>query len=203
MENLKSYLYNSSFNSNLYAEIAMTYQGCIGMGDKLLYNEPEDMKRFKLHTSGNIVVMGNNTYKSIGGPLPNRVNVVLSNSESEKIISDDKNTPVIIGNDIVSLLSIVEDTFPDFKQSSVHIIGGSQIYNFFEKDIDIWNITIWESLTPKDIINKAQNCDLVYDLKFFKPLHKLIIDNNLKNYDKDYNFCNRDNFYYSFLVLGK
>nr|DAN63615.1 MAG TPA: DHFR protein [Herelleviridae sp.] len=52
----------------------------IGKDNKLLWNIKEDLQLFKQLTENQIVVMGRNTYDSIGKPLPNRINVVLSNN---------------------------------------------------------------------------------------------------------------------------
>lgn len=203
MKDIKKYICESSFDKKIYAEIAMTYQGLIGIGDKLLCNEPKDMKRFKNNTLKNIVIMGNNTFKSIDDPLKLRANIILSKSEKAKIISDDHLTPVLIGNDIIEMLSIIENNFSLYKESSIHIIGGSQIYELFEKYIDVWNITIWDDISPKDINNKLKNFKIDNsELKFFKPLHWLIIDNNLRNCIHIEN-NNNPNFKYTFLVLGK
>ena len=50
----------------------------IGKNNNLLFNLPEDMKRFREETSGKVVIMGLNTFKSLpNGPLKNRVNIVL------------------------------------------------------------------------------------------------------------------------------
>lgn len=50
----------------------------IGFGNALLWHIPEDFKHFKSLTSGHAIIMGENTYRSIGRPLPNRTNIVLS-----------------------------------------------------------------------------------------------------------------------------
>lgn len=50
----------------------------IGKNNNLLFNLPEDMKRFREETSGKVVIMGYNTFKSLpNGSLKNRVNIVL------------------------------------------------------------------------------------------------------------------------------
>ena len=45
----------------------------IGKNNQLLWHIPEDLKNFKKITTGKTVIMGKNTYESIGNPLPNRV----------------------------------------------------------------------------------------------------------------------------------
>ena len=50
----------------------------IGKDNVLLWNIPEDMRRFRELTSGHAVIMGQKTYESIGRPLPHRTNIVLT-----------------------------------------------------------------------------------------------------------------------------
>jgi dihydrofolate reductase len=57
---------------------AMSLNRVIGAGGKIPWHLPEDFKWFKQLTSGNVVIMGRKTFESLGKPLPNRVNIVLS-----------------------------------------------------------------------------------------------------------------------------
>lgn len=56
----------------------MSLNQVIGQGNKIPWHLPEDFKWFKRMTSGNVVIMGRKTFESLGKPLPNRVNIVLS-----------------------------------------------------------------------------------------------------------------------------
>ena len=58
--------------------VAMTNKRIIGKGNELPWHIPEDLKNFKRLTTGNTVIMGENTYLSIGKPLPKRNNIVIS-----------------------------------------------------------------------------------------------------------------------------
>jgi dihydrofolate reductase len=58
--------------------VAMTDKRIIGKGNELPWHLPEDLKHFKRQTSGQTVIMGENTYHSIGKPLPDRNNIVIS-----------------------------------------------------------------------------------------------------------------------------
>ena len=86
----------------------------IGKDNKLIWNVPGDLKRFKEMTSGHTVLMGRKTYESIGRPLPNRRNIVLSRN-SELLIEG--------CNTYTNLV----DTLDMFK-NDVFIIGGEEIY---------------------------------------------------------------------------
>jgi len=57
---------------------AMSENRVIGNGNKIPWHLPEDFKWFKKMTSGNVVVMGRKTFESLGRPLPNRINVILT-----------------------------------------------------------------------------------------------------------------------------
>jgi dihydrofolate reductase len=57
---------------------AMSLNRVIGAGNKIPWHLPEDFKWFKQLTSGHVVIMGRKTFESLGKPLPNRVNIVLS-----------------------------------------------------------------------------------------------------------------------------
>jgi dihydrofolate reductase len=65
--------------------VAADEQNGIGKGNQLLCHLPNDLKYFKRITTGRHIVMGRNTYESIGRPLPNRVNLVLSRNPNLKI----------------------------------------------------------------------------------------------------------------------
>ncbi len=56
----------------------MSLNRVIGAGNKIPWHLPEDFKWFKQLTSGNVVIMGRKTFESLGKPLPNRINIVLS-----------------------------------------------------------------------------------------------------------------------------
>lgn len=57
---------------------ALSDNRVIGKENKLLWHIPEDFKRFKTITSGHPIIMGRKTYQSIGKPLPNRSNIVVT-----------------------------------------------------------------------------------------------------------------------------
>ncbi len=62
---------------------AVSINGVIGLKKEncLPFSYPEDMKHFRETTKDSIVVMGRNTFESIGRPLPKRENIVISSKE--------------------------------------------------------------------------------------------------------------------------
>ncbi len=113
----------------------------IGKNNQLLWHIPEDLKNFKKITTGKTVIMGKNTYESIGNPLPNRVNIVLSRNflEIGKKISEDRKkyenetTKLEFFDDFQKVIEKYKD-FPE----EVFIIGGGEIY---KKSLELGIIT--------------------------------------------------------------
>lgn len=89
----------------------------IGCKNRLPWHYPEDLQYFKKMTLDSTVVMGYNTYLSIGKPLPNRHNVVVTNDTSLQI-------------DGVEMAYDLIDYLNDYKESDerIFIIGGASIY---------------------------------------------------------------------------
>jgi dihydrofolate reductase len=96
--------------------VAMTPSGIIGKGNDLPWHLPEDLKHFKCQTTGQTVVMGHNTYLSIGKPLPNRNNIVIS----PELKSDEH---IHVCRDLKSAL----ETAQAFGKK-IFIIGGAYTY---------------------------------------------------------------------------
>ena len=71
----------------------MSLNRVIGAGGKIPWHLPEDFKWFKKMTTGNVVVMGRKTFESLGKPLPNRKNLVLTHHPQRLI----KSHPEIFG----------------------------------------------------------------------------------------------------------
>ena len=95
----------------------------IGKGNKLLWHIPEDLKNFKEITTGKTVIMGRKTFESIGRPLPNRKNIVLSKN-GDKESFEQKG---------IELYQNLENLIADYKNSGeeIFIIGGEQMYREF------------------------------------------------------------------------
>ena len=65
--------------------VAMDKNRVIGVDNKLPWHLPADLKRFKALTNGHHIVMGRKTYESIGKPLPNRTNVIVTRQQDYKV----------------------------------------------------------------------------------------------------------------------
>jgi len=98
--------------------VAVDENWIIGKKEGLPWKLPADLKHFKTLTTGHTVIMGRKTYDSIGKPLPDRINIVIS-----------RNNPNI--SDCINVSSVKEalEAAPDNQE--IFIIGGAEIYNQF------------------------------------------------------------------------
>jgi dihydrofolate reductase len=111
--------------------VAVAKNLAIGKDGKLPWHYSSDLKFFKRTTTGHAIVMGWNTWKSIGRPLPNRLNIVLSRRGQ---IDGPANVKVI--RDKNEVLELAKNFDGD-----IFIIGGSQTYESFTDLIDKWYVT--------------------------------------------------------------
>ena len=121
----------SNLDTNIMISIisAIGKNNEIGKKNGLLWNLPADMKHFREVTSGHTVIMGQKTFESIGRPLPNRRNIV---------ITLDKN---YLRHGVDIFYSPKElDALSD-KKTENFIIGGGQIYKLFIDKADKLYIT--------------------------------------------------------------
>lgn len=93
----------------------------LGYNGDLLFKIPEDLKRFKTLTTGNIVIMGRKTYESLGRPLPNRQNIVVS---SKAIDFPPEGTSVFQVKTLKGAYELAEK----LDGEKVYVIGGGQLY---------------------------------------------------------------------------
>lgn len=95
---------------------AVARNGVIGGGNTLLWHISEDLQRFKRITSGHPVVMGRKTFESLGRPLPNRQNVVVTRRRD-------------YAPEGVTVASSLEEALAMFPASEeVFVTGGGEIY---------------------------------------------------------------------------
>lgn len=100
---------------------AMSENRVIGRDNDMPWHISEDLKRFKRLTLGKPVIMGRKTFESLGKPLPDRTNIVISRSgfAAEGIISH---------SSLPDAIEAAKDIAAQDGQSELFIIGGGQIY---------------------------------------------------------------------------
>lgn len=110
--------------------VAIAKNFAIGKAGKLPWHYSSDLKFFKQTTLDNAIVMGRKTFDSIGKPLPNRLNIVLSRS------SEIENPQLIILRNKEAVLELAK-----YLQGDLFIIGGASIYQEFADVIERWIVT--------------------------------------------------------------
>lgn len=98
--------------------VAIADNNAIGKDNQLMWHLSADMKHFKNITTGHAIVMGRNTYNSIGRPLPNRRNIVLSRTLS---LAD------VPGCEVMRGFSELEAD-ASLRDEEVFVIGGGEVY---------------------------------------------------------------------------
>ncbi len=94
--------------------VAMTEKRVIGKNNQLPWRLADDLKNFKKTTTGHTIIMGRKTFESIGRPLPNRRNIVISSSFQAE------------GVEVVPSLQDALNLAKNDKD--IFIIGGSRVF---------------------------------------------------------------------------
>lgn len=101
--------------------VAAARNRAIGLNNKMPWHLPEDLKYFKRVTMGKPVIMGRNTFESIGRPLPGRPNIVISRN------ADYQAEGITLVNSLEAALQAAAQLLPP-GTDEVMVIGGAQIY---------------------------------------------------------------------------
>ena len=95
---------------------AIATNNALGKDNDLIWHLPADLKRFKKVTTGHYILMGRNTYESIGKPLPNRTTIIITRNKNYF------KEGCLIANSLEQAIEMSKE------EANVFIIGGAQIY---------------------------------------------------------------------------
>ncbi len=95
--------------------VATDKKNGIGINNQLPWHLPEDLAHFKRTTSGHTIIMGRKTFESIGRPLPNRKNIVVSRNTDWR-------------HDGVTCVGSIKEAIDHSEGEEAFVIGGAQIY---------------------------------------------------------------------------
>lgn len=111
--------------------VAVAENNVIGKDNDLIWHLPADLKHFKNKTTGHHIIMGRKTYESIGKPLPNRTNVIITRD------IDYKAEGCIVVNSLEAALEVAKS------DDRPCIVGGAEIYRqAMEKElVDVLYLT--------------------------------------------------------------
>ena len=109
--------------------VAIGENNAIGKDNQLLWHIPADLRHFKNKTSGHTIIMGRKTFDSVGKPLPNRRNIVVTRQDIQ-----------IAGCEVVKS---IDDALALCKEEDeVFIGGGAEIYRLAMAQTDRIYLTI-------------------------------------------------------------
>ncbi|HKW77552.1 MAG TPA: dihydrofolate reductase [Candidatus Limnocylindria bacterium] len=128
--------------------VARDRRGVIGKGGALPWRLPDDMKHVRALTVGKPLIMGRRTYESIGRPLPDRLNIVLTRDAAFRADG------VSVARSIEEALVFAGDA------PEVIVFGGAEVFRRFlpmtdriyltEVDADVGGDTYFPALDPKE-----------------------------------------------------
>lgn len=156
---------------------AIAKNNALGKNNDLIWHLPADLKRFKQRTSGHPIIMGRNTFESIGKPLPNRTTIIVTRNKNYT----QEGCKVV--HSLEEAIEITKDN------NEVYLIGGAQIYKeALEKNLvdcldithvhqefeaDVFfpeiDVTIWIETEREDFKKDEKNA---YDYSFVKYLKR-------------------------------
>jgi len=108
---------------------AVAKNNALGKDNKLIWHLPADLKRFKKVTANHHVIMGRKTFESLGKPLPNRTNIIVTRNTNFSAEN------CIVVNSLQQALKSVKN------DESPFILGGAEIYKQAIKIADKLDIT--------------------------------------------------------------
>jgi dihydrofolate reductase len=95
---------------------AIAKNNALGKDNDLIWYLPADLKRFKKVTTGHYILMGRNTYESIGKPLPNRTTIIITRNKNYS------KEGCLIAGSLEEAIDLAKE------EAQLFIIGGAQIY---------------------------------------------------------------------------
>ena len=155
---------------------AIAKNNALGKDNDLIWHLPEDLKRFKKTTTGHSILMGRNTFESIGRPLPNRTSIIITRNEN--YFKDG----CLIANSLEAAIELVK------VEAQIFIIGGAQVYTYaMENNIaDVLDITLVHHEFEADVFFPE------IDLKIWEEVSR-----------EDFKADEKNKYNYSFLKFQK
>lgn len=128
--------------------VATSLEGAIGKDNKMLWHLPKELKFFKETTLHKPILMGRKTYESLGRPLPNRTNIILTRQQDFKLEG-------------CEVVHTVEEALQKYSKEDLMVIGGGEVYKQFLPHADVVYLTVVDvNITNADAyfpeLNKAQ-----------------------------------------------
>lgn len=161
--------------------VAVSNELVIGVDNDLPWNLKDDLAHFKKYTLNKVIIMGRKTYESIGRPLPNRINYVISrtikeidgahvfNNLEEAMLSAEKhNKDLDIENEIVIIGGgyLFEETLPILNKLVITRVDCSVVGDVYYPKIDMKN---WDLISSESYTKDSDN-DYNFKIEEYKKL---------------------------------
>ena len=161
--------------------VAVSNELVIGVDNDLPWNLKDDLAHFKKYTLNKVIIMGRKTYESIGRPLPNRINYVISrtikeinganvfNNLEEAMLSAEKhNQDLNVENEIVIIGGgyLFNQTLPIVNKLIITKVDCSVAGDIYYPKIDMKN---WD-LVSSESYNKDSDNDYDFKIEEYKKL---------------------------------
>ena len=161
--------------------VAVSNELVIGVDNDLPWNLKDDLAHFKKYTLNKVIIMGRKTYESIGRPLPNRINYVISrtikeidgahvfNNLEEAMLSAEKhNKNLDIENEIVIIGGgcLFEETLPILNKLVITKVDCSVAGDVYYPKINMKN---WELISSESYTKDSDN-DYDFKIEEYKKL---------------------------------
>ena len=153
---------------------AIANNNALGKDNQLIWHLSADLKRFKRLTTGHHIIMGRNTFESIGKPLPNRITIIITRNKNYK------QENCIVVHSLNEALKVVKNDATPF------IIGGAQIYKQAINVVDKLDITFVHHNFDADVFFPK------IDLKIWKETSRI-----------DYKADEKNKYNYSFVTFER
>lgn len=131
-----------SFGGRIHMIVARSENGVIGRGNRIPWRLRDDMRFFRETTTGNTVVMGRKTFESLGRPLPNRRNIVVTRDKQFR--AD--------GVDVVHSPEAALAVPRESDDGELFVIGGQQIYEALLPHTDVVYMTVVKAVVEGDAL---------------------------------------------------
>ncbi len=134
--------------------VARSYpHNIIGRDNQLPWHLRTDLRRFKEITIGRVIIMGRNTFLSIGRPLPGRVNIILTRHPANDLqtnIWGRNDTSLLWAHSREDAMYLADIISLAKEQTEFFIIGGEQMYNLFEDLVNRMHLTqVFTPILPR------------------------------------------------------
>jgi dihydrofolate reductase len=161
--------------------VAVSNELVIGVDNNLPWNLKDDLAHFKKYTLNKVIIMGRKTYESIGRPLPNRINYVISrtikeiegahvfNNLEEAMLSAEKhNKDLDVENEMVIIGGgyLFEETLPILNKLVITKVDCSVAGDVYYPKIDMKN---WDLISSESYTKDSDN-DYDFKIEEYKKL---------------------------------